>query len=151
MLVKDVPSRQDVESGNAFTAEAEALTKAFEALNVPIGWVYGCAAVRCGDTEASSSELGACAGHLLTEIEAVQPRVLVAFGRGAVEAIRLLHGRCGINVPDEIPQGEPTPVRTDLVVIATESLPDGVTARDAKRRLWRDLQAVPKLIGAASE
>jgi uracil-DNA glycosylase len=70
MLLKDAPSAEDVESGNAFTAEAEALTKAFDALHVPIGWVYGSTAVRCGTRDASDAETKACSDHLLTEIEA---------------------------------------------------------------------------------
>jgi uracil-DNA glycosylase family 4 len=146
MLVKDIPSPEDVESGNAFTAEAEALTKAFDALGIPLGWIYGSTAVRCGPGAASEQEVGACSVHLLTEIEAVLPRVLVAFGPAAVEAVRALEGRCGISVPDDVPQGTPVPIRADLVLLATESLPDGITGREAKRRLWRDLQAVPKLI-----
>jgi len=146
MLLKDAPSSVDLESGNAFSEEAPALTKAVEALGIPLAWVYGSTAVRCGGTRPSGDELKACSEHLVTEIEAVQPRVIVAFGPRAVEALRAAGGRCGIRVPDEVPQGEPVGIRADLVLIATEPLPDGLTGRDAKRRLWRDLQAVPKLI-----
>src|SRR4051794_5835768 len=41
MLVKEHPSAADVESGGAFAEDAEALTKAFEALGIPLSWVYG--------------------------------------------------------------------------------------------------------------
>ena len=146
MLLKDAPSSADLESGNAFTQEADALAKAFEALRIPPAWVYGSTAVRCGVTDPSVDELTACSGHLVTEIEAVQPTVIVAFGPRAVDALRASNGRCGIRVPDEVPRGEPVTVRADLVLIATEQLPDGLTGRDAKRRLWRDMQAIPKLI-----
>ena len=146
MLLKEAPAAEDLESGNAFTGEAEALTKAFEALGIPIAWVYGSTAVRCGLGAPGSGEVRACSAHLMTEIEAVQPRVLVAFGPRAVEALRSLNGRCGIDVPDEVPQGEAVPVRPDLVLVATEPLPDGLTGKEAKRRLWRDLQTIPKLI-----
>ena len=146
MLLKDLPSPEDVESGNAFTSEAPALTKAFEALGIPLAWIYATSAVKSGVATSSPRDLGPCAAHLLTEIEAVQPRVVVAFGPEAVAALRALSGRCGIRVPEEIGQGEPGALRTDLDLIATESLPDGLTSRDAKRRLWRDLQSIPKLI-----
>lgn len=146
LLVKDRPSSEDLESGNAFASEAEPLTKAFEALEIPLGWIYGSTAVRCGAREAKLDEMKACAPHLLTEIEAVRPRVLVAFGERAVEAVRALDGRCGLKVPDDIPRGNPTPIRADLVLIATEQLPEGVTAKEAKRRLWRDLKAIPQLL-----
>jgi hypothetical protein len=33
------------------------------------------------------------------------------------------------------------------MLVATEPLPEGVTGRDPKRRLWRDLQTVPRLLG----
>jgi uracil-DNA glycosylase family 4 len=147
MLLKDVPSSADIESGNAFTEEAEPLTKAFDALGVPMAWLYASTAVRSGTTPATSDDLKACSAHLATEIEAVQPRVLVAFGPRAVEAVRALNGRCGLRVPDEVPGGEPVPVRADLMLVATEPLPEGVTGRDPKRRLWRDLQTVPRLLG----
>jgi uracil-DNA glycosylase family 4 len=147
MLVKDAPSAGDVESGNAFSDEAPALTKAFEALGIPVAWVYASTAVRCGDGPATAEQSAACAGHLLTEIEAVQPRVLVAFGAEAVDALRALDGRCGVRVPDVVAQGEPVPVRADLTLVATESLPEGLSGREAKRRLWRDLRTLPALIG----
>src|SRR5205814_5555951 len=70
MLVKDAPSPPDLESGNAFSDEAEALTKAFEALSIPIAWVYATTAVRCGDGTPGPDELRACSAHLVTEIEA---------------------------------------------------------------------------------
>ena len=34
----------------------------------------------------------------------------------------------------------------DLSLLLAEPLPDGLTEQDAKRRLWRDLQALPKLL-----
>jgi len=147
MVVKGSPSPEEASSAHAFEAEAPALTKAFEALGIPVAWVYGSTAVRCGDAPPSAGELEACSRHLLVEVESIQPRVLVAFGDAAVEAVRSLDGRCGLGVPDDIPRGQPVGLRGDLVMIATEELPAGVTNRDAKRRLWRDLQAVPKLIG----
>ena len=146
MLLKDVPSAEDLDTGNAFAAETPALTKAFDALAIPIAWVYGTSAVKSTAGGASPEELGPCAAHLLTEIEAVQPRVIVAFGRASVAALLGLDGRCGLSVPAEIRQGEPASVRADLTVVATEALPEGVTGRDAKRRLWRDLQVVPSLL-----
>jgi uracil-DNA glycosylase len=146
MLVKDAPSLEDVESGNALTAEADALTKAFEALGIPIGWIYGATAVRCGAGVPSPEERAACSVHLLAEIESVQPRVLIAFGQAAVDAVRGLNGRCGIGVPDDVAQGAIVPVRPGLSLLATEPLPEGVTGRESKRRLWRDLQAVPKAL-----
>lgn len=147
MLVKERPSGEDLESSNAFTSEAEALGKAFEALGIPLSWLYGATAVRCGDAAASTDEVKACAGHLLTEIEAVSPKVIVAFGSRAAEALIALDGRCGLSVPDELPAGGTVRIRSDLVVLATEALPEGVTQKEAKRRLWRDLRALPALIG----
>lgn len=140
MLVRDRPSEADLESGIAFTDEAGALDKAFAALGMALSWAYGTSAVRSAAGEV-------CADHLLAEVEAVEPRVLVAFGPRAVEGLRCLDGRCGLRVPDDVPQGSPIVLRPGLVLIATEPLPEGVAQKDAKRRLWRDLQQVPPLVG----
>ncbi len=147
MLLKDAPSPQDLASGAAFAGEAEALGKALGALGIPASWAYGTTAVRCGSRGASSDELRACAGHLLVEIEAVEPSVLVVFGERAWEALEALDGRCGLAVPGGPPQGEPVHVRPGLVALPTEPLPAGVTERESKRRLWRDLQQLPGMLG----
>jgi uracil-DNA glycosylase len=135
MLLKDGPSPEDLESTNAFASEAEALTKAFEALGIPASWLYGTTSATCSQ-------------HLLEEIEAVSPRVLVAFGEPAAKAIAALDGRCGLGVPADLPTGKPVPLRSDLVLLVTEALPEGVTNKEAKRRLWRDLRNVPGLLQA---
>lgn len=147
MLLKDAPAPQDLVSGAAFTGEAEPIGKALGALGIPASWAYGTTAVRCGSGGASSDELGACAGHLLVEIEAVEPSVLVVFGQRAWEAVRALDGRCGLSVPDEPEPGEPVALRPGLVALPTEPLPAGVTERESKRRLWRDLQRLPGMLG----
>lgn len=139
MLVKDKPSRDDLESTNAFTAEAEALTKAFDALGIPVSWLFGTSAIRCAGGEV-------CARHLLAEIEAVSPRVIVAFGPDSARALAALDGRCGLRISDAVERGRPVAVRSDVAMIVTEPLPEGVTQRDAKKRLWQDLQALPRLI-----
>jgi uracil-DNA glycosylase len=149
MLLKDRPSAADLETSGAFADSSEALTKAFAALRIPISWTFGSTAVRCGDAPATGDQIAACATHLLIEIEAVSPRVIVVFGETALAALRSLDGRCGLQVPDEIPRGEAVSVRTDLSVILTEDLPQGVVQKDAKRRLWADLQRVPALIAHA--
>lgn len=148
MLIKEHPSPEDLETTNAFTAEAEALTKAFDALGIPLSWLYGTAAVRCGTGPATGDEVKACSAHLLAEIEAVGPSVLVAFGPRAAEAVRSLDGRCGITAPEDVAQGSSSRIRSDLVLLVTEPLPEGITGREAKRRLWRDLRAVPGLLEA---
>jgi uracil-DNA glycosylase family 4 len=146
MLLKDAPGEADAASGVAFAEEAPALQRAFEGLRIPFSWVYGTTAVRCGTATPGGDELKACASHLLVEIEAVAPRVVVAFGGRAMEALRVLDGRCGLRVPEEVERGEPVTLRYGLVVVLTEPLPAGVTNPEAKKRLWRDLQQVPGLL-----
>ncbi|MEX2394624.1 MAG: uracil-DNA glycosylase family protein [Actinomycetota bacterium] len=147
-LVGERPTAADLEAGGAFAAEGEALDKAFDALGIPLSWIYGGTSVRCGSGPATPEQIEACSIHLLIEIEAVEPSVVVAFGPRATDAVRALDGRCGFVVPDELPQGEPMRLRPGLQFIATEPLPEGVTNRDSKRRLWRDLQRVPALLEA---
>jgi uracil-DNA glycosylase family 4 len=147
LLVAEHPSAHDLEGEGAMADEAEALERAFDALGIPLSWVYGSTAVRCGSAPATAGQIEACAGHLLVEIEALEPDVIVAFGPRAVGAIRTLDGRCGLGVPDEVPQGVAVRLRPGLSMIATEPLPEGVTLKDSKRRLWRDLKQVPALVG----
>jgi uracil-DNA glycosylase family 4 len=139
MLVGDRPSEADLESGVAFTDEAEALDKAFAGLGMSLSHLYGTTVIR-------SASGRPCADHLLAEIEAVEPCVLVAFGPKTVDGLRALSGRCGLVVPDDVPQSAPVLLRVGLHLIATEPLPSGVTQKDSKRRLWRDLQQVPALV-----
>lgn len=145
-LVSEKPSASDISSGGAMTDEAPALEKAFAALDIPAWWTYGSTAVRCGDAAAAADEIAACSSHLLEEIEAIEPRVIVAFGAKAAAAIRALDGRCGLVVPDELPQGTATRLRPGLDLIVTEPLPEGTTKTDSKRRLWRDLRLIPALL-----
>jgi uracil-DNA glycosylase len=147
MLLKPFPSAADLESSGAFADEADALTKAFEALGIPIGWTYGTTAVRFAPTASETHDaIAHGVGHLMVEIEAVGPRIIVAFGPQASTALSKLNGRCGLEVPDSLAAAEPVRVRTDLHVLVTEPLPEGVTNKEAKRRLWRDLQIVPSLL-----
>jgi len=146
MLLKGFPSAADLESGGAFTDEADALTKAFEALGIPIGWTYGTTAARVAAADDTQEAIAHGVGHLVVEIEAVGPRVIVAFGPEASNALSQLNGRCGLEVPDPLPAAELVRVRTDLHVLVTEPLPEGVTNKEAKRRLWRDLQIVPSIL-----
>ena len=150
LLVCERPSAGDLDTEGVMSDESEALDKAFAALGIPLSWVYGASAVRCGSAPASSGQIEACAVHLLIEIEAVEPSVVVAFGPRAVESLRTLDGRCGLVVPEEIPQGRAVRLRPGLALVATEPLPEGVTKKDSKRRLWRDLQLVPELLAATS-
>lgn len=145
MLLKDRPSEGDLETAAAFSTEAEALGRAFDALKIPVAWVYGTTAVRCGSQGTTADELGACSTHLLVEIEAVEPRVIVAFGPAAVATLRQLDGRCGLRVPARMGE-EPVTIRRALTLIATEPLPEGITDNESKRRLWRDLQRLPELL-----
>lgn len=145
LVVKDRPSKADLETGSAFTDEAEPLTKAFEALGIPISWVYGSTAVRCGSGDVMADETEACSVHLLIEIEAVSPRVVVACGGSALDSVRALDGRCGIGVPEAVERGDLVRIRSDLDLLYTVDLPDGVVQKEAKRRLWADLQALKNL------
>lgn len=147
LLLKDRPSAADLETSNAFTTEAEALGKAFDALGIPLSWLYGSTAVRCGSAAPTLDEVKACVVHLLTEIEAIAPKLIVAFGARAAEAVMALDGRCGLRVPADPPTGAVFRLRPGLDALITEGLPEGISQKEAKRRLWRDLRSVPALLG----
>lgn len=144
LLVRDRPADEDARTGVAFSSEAESLERAFERLGMPLWWSYGASAVRCGTRAPTDGELHACSSHLLVEVEAIEPRMIVAFGDRATAAVRALDGRCGISVPAEVPAGEPVGLRPGLELLVTEPLPLGLTEPESKRRLWRDLQTMAR-------
>lgn len=144
MLLREAPTESDLKSGLAFIDEASALELAFSKLG--LGPVYGSTAVRCGTGKPSLDELKACATHLLVEIEAVSPRVVVVFGESTLGAVRYLDGRCGIVVPELIEAGEVCKLKESLVLLLTESLPEGLESTTSKRILWKHLQLLPGLI-----
>jgi uracil-DNA glycosylase family 4 len=142
MLLKDRPSEADATAGTAFVTEAPQLEKAFERLRIPVSWIWASTALRCGTSRAETDDIRACATHLLVEIEAVQPAIVVAFGDKALDAVRALDGRCGIRAPETIENGALVALRPGLDLLCTEPLPLGLTEPESKRRLWRDLRAL---------
>lgn len=146
LVVSEQPSVADLNTEGALTDEADALDKAFSALGVELTALYGTTAVRCGSAPASAPQVEACAIHLLLEIEAIEPTVIVACGPRAVDAIRALDGKCGIVVPEDTPQGTAVRLRPGLSMVPTEPMPQAVTKTDSKRRFWKDLQQIPTLL-----
>ncbi|HVE92258.1 MAG TPA: uracil-DNA glycosylase family protein [Actinomycetota bacterium] len=149
MLIKERPGPEDLRTETAWADEAPSIARALDRLKVPFSWTYGTTVVRRGDQPATDDQLKSCAAHLLVEIEAVEPVVVVAFGPRVLQALTYLDGRCGLSV-GEVEQGRPQRVRDDLLLLVTEPVPEGVTIPDSKRRLWRDLQELPALLGLTS-
>lgn len=146
LLVRNAGSPADVEAGRAFVDEAARLQLAFDALGVGFDRLRGVAAVRCGARDVTAEQAASCAPHLLTEIQIVQPRVVIAFG-AALESVRMLDGWCGIRFPDDpVEPGEPVRIGVSTWLVATEPLPDALDSPDAKKRFWAHLQAVPELL-----
>ena len=104
MLIGEGPGAEEDRRGLPFVGPAgELLTKILRAINVRRDEVYIANIVKCrppGNRDPEKDEVAACRGFLERQIELVQPRVIVALGRvaaqallGSTEALGRLRGR----------------------------------------------------------
>ncbi len=104
MLIGEGPGAEEDRQGLPFVGPAgELLTKILRAIGVERSGVYIANVVKCrppNNRDPEGDEIAACRGFLERQIELVQPRVIVALGRvaaqallGTTEALGRLRGR----------------------------------------------------------
>ncbi len=104
MLIGEGPGAQEDRQGLPFVGPAgELLTKILRAIDVERSEVYIANVVKCrppSNRDPEPEEVTACRGYLERQIDLVQPRVIVALGRvaaqallGTTEALGRLRGR----------------------------------------------------------
>ncbi len=104
MLVGEGPGAEEDRQGLPFVGPAgELLTKILRAIDVERSEVYIANVVKCRpphNRDPEKDEIAACRGFLERQIELIQPRVIVALGRvaaqallGTTEALGRLRGR----------------------------------------------------------
>ena len=91
MLVGEGPGAEEDRQGLPFVGPAgELLTKILRAIDLERSEVYIANVVKCrppNNRDPEPEEVGACRGYLERQIELVQPRVIVALGRVAAQAL----------------------------------------------------------------
>ncbi len=91
MLIGEGPGAEEDRQGLPFVGPAgELLTKILNAIDVDRAQVYIANVVKCRpplNRDPEAEEVAACRGFLERQIELVQPRVIVALGRVAAQAL----------------------------------------------------------------
>jgi len=139
MFVGEGPGAEEDRQGLPFVGPAGALlTKMIEAIDLSRDAVYITNVVKCrppGNRDPLPDEAGACRGYLERQIELIRPRVIVALGRVAAQAL----------LGNDLPLGR---MRGRWATVL--GVPTMVTYHPAallrnrawKRPTWEDLQAV---------
>ncbi len=139
MFVGEGPGAEEDRQGLPFVGPAGALlTKIIEAIDLTRDRVYITNVVKCrppGNRDPLPDEAGACRGYLERQIELIRPKVIVALGRVAAQAL----------LGNDLPLG-----RMRGRWFSVQGVPTMVTYHPAallrnrawKRPTWEDMQAV---------
>ncbi len=98
MFVGEAPGAQEDEQGEPFVGPSGKLLDEIisQSMKLRPSRVYVCNAVKCRPPDnrtPTSEEIGTCGEYLLLQVQAVQPRVIVALGRTAALALGCDVGR----------------------------------------------------------
>ncbi len=146
VFVGEGPSADDDRAGEPFAGPAgELLDKMIGAMGFARDAVYLCQVMKCRSAtarSASPAEAAACEPFYVAQLEALRPKVIVALGRGAAEAL-----------------GGATTERGDwrgiwsawrgVPLIATHAPAEVLHSAELKRPVWSDLQAVMAKLGVS--
>lgn len=147
MFVGEAPGQDEDIQGRPFVGRAgQLLTKIIEAMKFQRSEVYITNVVKCrppGNRIPHREEIEKCAFYLLAQIKFIQPKVIVALGKTALDffirsnaAMTNLRGNfydyCGIRV---MPTFHPS------YVIRNEG------KKEIKRMVWKDMQKVMDFLG----
>lgn len=149
-FVGEAPSAEEDAQGTPFVGPAgQLLDRMIGAMGLdPQSDVYVCTVVKCrapDDRAPSAAEIETCLPFLHEQLEAVNPKVIVALGTAAAAA--LLGTKLGIGKV----RGSWKIYRGKIPVMATyapaQLVKPGPGQVDAKKQAWEDLQAVMKELG----
>ncbi len=91
MFIGEGPGANEDETGRPFVGNAgELLTRIIKAMGLTRQDVFIANIVKCrppGNRDPHPDEVAACMGHLQAQIRAIRPRVIVALGRIAAQAL----------------------------------------------------------------
>lgn len=149
-FVGEAPGADEDLQGKPFVGQAgQLLDRMIGAMGLdPQDDVYVCTIVKCrapDDRAASASEIESCLPFLHEQLEAVNPKVIIALGTAAAAA--LLGTKLGIGKV----RGSWKIYRGKIPVMATyapaQLVKPGPGQVDAKKQAWEDLQAVMRELG----
>ena len=139
-LVKFAPVPSEIEEGVAFYGRAgSALMKSFRRLGIDPLAVYGTVFVKCPvpDTDDSAPE---CRARVLEELAIVQPRIVVAMGREALDELNGLGVPLGSTV--EPREGEIQKLTPSCDALYVPDIDRSLDDEDAKKEFWSAFRAL---------
>ena len=133
-LLKFAPTAAEIEEGVAFYGRAgNALRKSFKRLNIDPLVVYGTLCVKCPVSDPSMAG-GECIERIVEELAIVQPRMIVAMGERAVEALN------DVEVPLsntlEPRHGEIQPFTPTIDALCVPEIDESLDSEESKREFW---------------
>jgi DNA polymerase len=144
MFIGEAPGRDEDLEGEPFVGRAgELLTRIVQAMGLKRSEVYIANVLKCRPPENRAplpDEVANCLPYLLSQIEMIQPKVIVALGATAMKA--LLDVQLGI-----------TKIRgnwysfRDIPMMPTFHPAYLLRNPDAKKAVWKDMQAVLAKLG----
>jgi uracil-DNA glycosylase len=148
MFVGEAPGADEDMQGEPFVGRAgQLLTKIIEAMGYTRKDVYIANVLKCrppGNRNPEPDEVASCQPFLFRQIDAVQPKVMVALGTFAAQAL--------LNSKDPISQlrGRAWPCR-DRLLVPTFHPAFLLRSPDRKRDTWDDMKLVLKILRGEQE
>ena len=134
MLLKYAPRPSEVEEGVAFYGRAGgAIMKSLKRLQIDPLAVYGTLCVKCPLSDSSLAD-EACIARVAEELAIVQPKIVVAMGLDALEALEALEVPLARTIEPRL--GEVQELTPTIDVLYVPNIDESLDERDAKREFW---------------
>jgi uracil-DNA glycosylase len=151
MVIGEAPGADEDAQGVPFVGKAgQLLDRMLTAMGIEPTAVYVCNIIKCrppGNRRPLPEEISQCMPYLRTQIEAVQPRVMIAMGNTAIGSL------LGANAGVSRVRGQWKLYRGKIPVMPTFHpsylLRVSPEQQEAKKQVWQDLQLVMKELGLA--
>jgi uracil-DNA glycosylase family 4 len=139
-LLKHSAATSEIEEGVAFYGRSgNAITKSLKRLDIDPLVVYGTLCVKCPVADASLAG-EECVARVLEEIAIVNPRIVVAIGEPALDALN------GLGVPlarqVEPRAGEIQELTPTIDVLFVPDIDRSLDSEESKREFWRAFRAL---------
>jgi uracil-DNA glycosylase family 4 len=140
MLLKHAPLPSEIEEGVAFYGRAgSALMKSLKRLQIDPLAVYGTLCVKCPLSDASLAD-DACIARVVEEIAIVSPKIVVAMGAEALEALNELEIPLARTLEARV--GEVQELTPTIDALYVPNIDESLDERDTKREFWEAFRAL---------
>jgi uracil-DNA glycosylase family 4 len=133
-LLKYAPAASEIEEGVAFYGRSgAALMKSLRRLGIDPLAVYGTLCVKCPVADPSMAD-PACVARVISELAIVTPKIVVAMGEDALDALNDLDVPMARRVEPEV--GVVQPFTPDCEALVVPNIDEALDEEAAKRDFW---------------